>query len=51
MSKKLNYISKHILISPDIYRLMTKEAESTTGGNSNLLIREILEQYYAKKKK
>ncbi len=50
MSHKLGYIPKHILISPTTYRLLQKEAKATTGGNMCLLIREILDQYYEKKK-
>lgn len=50
MTQKLGYIPKHILIAPATYRLLEKEAKATTGGNMNLLIREIFDQYYAKKK-
>lgn len=50
MNKKAEYIHKHILIAPDIYRQLKKESDATTGGNMNLLIRDILEQYYSVKK-
>lgn len=49
MNKKIEYIRKHIFLTPQIYRLLKKEADATTGGNMNLLIREILQQYYSSK--